>query len=49
MMICACMTREEAKEDWALAENDNFVTPGETTDLVTGKIASIVAITRWKT
>jgi len=50
LMISACMSGEEAMDDWAWLEKelltkvDNFETPGETTDFVTGKIASIVAI-----
>jgi len=50
LMIAACMSGQEALEDWAWLEKelltkvDNFETPGETTDFVAGKIASIVAI-----
>ena len=49
-MISACMSGQEALDDWTWLENellnkvDNFETPEETTDFVTGKIASIVAI-----
>jgi len=50
LMIAACMSGQEALDDWAwlekelLSKVDNFETPGETTDFVSGKIASIVAI-----
>ena len=50
LMIAACMSGQEALDDWAWLEKelltkvDNFESPGETTDFVSGKIASIVAI-----
>ena len=50
LMISACMSIEEAMEEWAwlkkelLTKVNYFETPGETTDFVTGKIASQVAI-----
>ena len=40
LIISACMTGEEAMGDWAWQEKDNFVTPGETSDFDTGKIAT---------
>ena len=49
LMISACMTSEEAMEDWSWLERDlvsvldRFETPDEVTDFVTGKISSIVA------
>eukprot|EP00092_Neocalanus_flemingeri_P012003 GFUD01012940.1.p1 GENE.GFUD01012940.1~~GFUD01012940.1.p1 ORF type:complete len:1138 (+),score=342.79 GFUD01012940.1:127-3540(+) len=50
LMLAACMSGQEALEDWAWLERelltkvDNFETPSEITDFVSGKIASIVAI-----
>ena len=48
-MISACMTSQEALQDWTWLESDlvsvidNFEMPDEVTDFVVGKISSIVA------
>lgn len=49
LMLSACMTGQEALEDWAWLESelvavlDRFEAADEVTDFVTGKVASIVA------
>ena len=49
MMLSACMTSQEAMEDWSLMESemigvlDRFETSDEITDFVLGKVNSIVA------